>query len=290
MLSAQAVAKKLWKYPPNRIIELSNEVEEILGKKEIGELEAIDIAQKILPQIKRLLQRRIQECDEKGVTPNFRFSELSENRLIGSLRSEREEAIRSKLLHRGGFYQFLNSLNWKTFENLCLYIMQLYNFKKYDVGKRTKDGGLDFFGFYVPNVKGARYMGFLSDMNLRIFGQAKHRNKISIGEGEILKFHSQYRDFLNEAGRAYSFVLSNCRWFLKTKGPLIPLFFTNSNFSRDAKKYADRYGIITRDGEQIVEDIIRLSKAEPWFIIENKKLVFRPSQFKRYLKGLQDKK
>jgi len=289
-LSARVISEKLWKYPLDRIIELSVELESLLKKPSTSELELLDLVQKMLPQVRRLLQRKIRECDEKGITPNFRFSEFSENRLVGSLRLESEEAMRHKLLHRNNFYQFLNSLNWKTFENLCLYIIKIYNFKKYDVGKRTKDGGLDFFGFYMPHNVEVGYTGFLSSMNLRIFGQAKHRNKTSITEGEILKFHSQYRDFLNNSGRAYSFVLSKCEWFLSTKGPLIPLFFTNSEFSRDAKKYADRNGILTRDGEQIVEDIIRLSKIEPWFSMRNEKLMFHPDQFRRYLKGMQVQK
>ena len=286
-MSARVIAKKLWGFPSDGIIELTSELERILKKPGTSELELLDLVQKRLPQVKRLLQRKIQECDEKGITPNFRFSEFSENRLIGSLKSEKEEVTKHKLLHRDDFYRFLNSLDWKMFENLCLYIMKLYNFKKCDVGKRTKDGGLDFFGFYVPHDAKVGYTGFLSSMNLRIFGQAKHRNKISVAEGEVLKFHSQYRDFLNGQGRAYSYMLSQCEWFLETKGPLIPLFFTNSDFSKDAKKYADRNGIITRDGEQIVEDIIRLSKIEPWFSIRKGKLIFRQNQFERFLKEMK---
>jgi len=285
-LSARVIAEKLWGYSLNRVIELPEELERILEKSSTSELELLDLVQKMLPQVRRLLQRKIRECNEKGITPNFRFSDFSENRLIGCLRLESEEAIKQKLLNRDDFFQFLNSLTWKTFENLCLYIMKLYNFKKYDVGKRTQDGGLDFFGFYIPHKAEACYTGFLSSMNIRIFGQAKHRNKSSVAEAEILTFHSQFRDFLNEHGRAYSFVQSNCKWFIETKGPLIPLFFTNNKFSRDAKKYADRNGIVTRDGEQVVEDIIRLSKIEPWFSIRNEKLKFYPDQFKKYLKGM----
>jgi hypothetical protein len=67
-------------------------------------------------------------------------------------------------------------------------------------------------------------------------------------------------------------------------------FFTNNRFSRNARKYADRYGIITRDGEQVVEDIIRLSKIEPWFTIENEKLIFYPKKFKKHLNSMPKKK
>jgi len=282
MTSARTIANKLWQHKPNKIIELPQELEKIL-KKTGSELEVLDSAEKILPQVRRLIRKKIQRYDEKGITPNFRFSKYSENRLIGSFILEKEETIKSKLIHRNELYKFINSLNWKAFENLCLYIIELYNFQKHDRGKRTQDGGLDFFGFYVPHPV-VPYLGFLSNMNLRIFGQAKHRNKTVILEGEMRKFYTHYKDFLNKKGRAYSFVLSNCEWFLKTRGPLVPLFFTNSDFSRGAENYANTNGIITRDGEQIVEDVIRLSKNEPWFTLRNKKLKFNPNQFRSHLK------
>lgn len=120
-------------------------------------------------------------------------------------------------------------------------------------------------------------------MNIRIFGQAKHRNKQTISEGEIRKFYTFYRDFLAEKGRAYAFVSSKSQWFVKTKGPLVPMFFTNSDFSKDAAMYADEKGIVFRDGEQIVEDIIRLSKGEPWFSVKEGKIEFKPTELKRFL-------
>jgi hypothetical protein len=282
-MSSFAIAERLWNYPTDEIIQLPIEIEKMLRLSgESDELLIFEKTEELLPKVKRMLQKRIQECDEKGVTPNFRFSDLEENRLIGCVIFEKEENIKNRLVYKKKFYQLINELQWKAFENLCLYIVQIYNFRKFDIGKRTKDGGLDFYGFYVP-YSDAGYMGFLLGMNIRIFGQAKHRNKQTISEGEIRKFHTHYVDFLNGKGRAYKFVLSNSQWFLKVKGPLVPLFFTNSNFSRDAIAYANEKGIVIRDGEQIVEDVIRLSKSEPWFSSTEGKLQFNPKELKRFL-------
>jgi hypothetical protein len=283
MLSSSSIADELWKYSTDKIIELPIEIERILRKTgENNELIILEKVEVLLSQVKRLIKKKIQEYDERGTTPNFRFSNLSENRLIGCVISEKEESVKNKLAYKRHFYQLINELEWKAFENLSLFVMQLYNFQKCDLGKRTKDGGLDFYGFYVPYTE-EKYTGFLSKMNIRIFGQAKHRNKQTISEGEIRKFYTFYKDFLSEKGRAYKFVSSKSQWFLKTKGPLIPLFFTNSNFSKDALTYANGKGVVTRDGEQIVEDIIRLSKNEPWFRFREGKMSFKPEVFKRFL-------
>lgn len=283
MLSPSSIADRFWDYPNDGIVELREELERILkldGK--YSDLVLLEKVEELLPQVRRVLSRKIESCDQKGVTPNFRFSDFSENRLVGCVISEKEETVKNKLVHRKGFYQLINQLEWKAFENLSLYVMRLYRFRKYNVGKRTKDGGLDFFGFYEPWTE-EKYTGFFSRMNIRIFGQAKHRNKQTISEGEIRKFYTFYRDFLAEKGRAYAFVSSKSQWFVKTKGPLVPMFFTNSDFSKDAAMYADEKGIVFRDGEQIVEDIIRLSKGEPWFSVKEGKIEFKPTELKRFL-------
>lgn len=284
MTSAQEFVKKIWEYPSDKIIELPEELQKSLETAGYTEFEAIALAERMLPRVRYLVNTKIQFCERKRVTPNFRFSEFSNNRLVGILISEKEEQIRLKLKHRGELISLINNLKWERFESLCVYTLQLCGFEEYRVGKGSKDGGLDFFGLYP--LQSLRYKGFLTDMRLRVFGQAKHRSKSSVTGDEVRSFYTHFKDFLNEKGVAYPFVSSNFAWFLNAKGPLTPMVVTNRRFEKGAEDFADRKGIIIREGSQIVEDIIQLSKTETWLTLKQGKYIFSSDRFESHLDGL----
>lgn len=115
MLSPSSIADRFWDYPNDGIVELREELERILkldGK--YSDLVLLEKVEELLPQVRRVLSRKIESCDQKGVTPNFRFSDFSENRLVGCVISEKEETVKNKLVHRKGFYQLINQLEWKA--------------------------------------------------------------------------------------------------------------------------------------------------------------------------------
>jgi hypothetical protein len=282
MFSKKKFVEKLWESSQDTVIELPIELQKAIEKSGKGELEAIDISEEVLPSVKRMIRQKIFDCENKKITPNFRFSEQSENRLIGTLKTEKKEHMKGKLQYRKELQEFISHLNWKTFENLCLYIMQLCKFEKYNLGKRTADGGMDFFGVY--RLLGyEEYRGFLTKMTFRIFGQAKHRDKNPVKGAEVRSFHTHYLDFLIARGKAYDYVSSNCAWFLEENGPLIPLFVTNGRFAKGAVDFAEKNGIILREGAQVVEDIVQLSKDETWLVFKAGKYSFAPERFRNYL-------
>jgi hypothetical protein len=282
MLSSQAFVNKIWGFPSDKIIELPEELQKSLEADGKTELVAIALAEKMLPRVRALLSEKIRNCEKKRVTPNFRFSESSSNRLVGILISEKEEQTRLKLKHRKELGSLINNLKWEKFESLCACTLQLCGFEKYQVGKGTKDGGLDFFGLY-PLQGLVKYKGFLTGMRLRVFGQAKHRSKASVTGDEVRSFYTHYKDFLDEKGTAYTHVSQEWPWFLGAKGPLAPMVITNRRFEKGAEEFADRKGIIIREGSQIVEDIIQLSRVETWLTLEGERYVFTPGKFESYL-------
>ena len=100
MISPQAFVNKIWECHPNKVIELPEELQKSLEMAGNTELEAIALAEKMMPRIRALVSEKIQTCERKKVTPNFRFSESSNKRLVGILISEKEEQIRQKLHYR----------------------------------------------------------------------------------------------------------------------------------------------------------------------------------------------
>jgi len=234
-----------------------------------------------LKSVKRKLSEKINNARRKGIIPNFRFSTYSDDTIVGCSIFVTRKDLSQKLLFREKIYSTINGLEWDLFESLCAYVLDNYHFDRVNLGEKTKDGGLDFFGYYVPHSK-RDYVGFLSQLNLRIFGQSKHYRS-AIGESKLHEFYSLYLDFLNEKGRAYEYISSKQRWFLEVKGPVVPFFMTNNEFTRPATEFAERRGIIIREGVQIVEDIITLSKEEPWFVEENGEIKYVEKEFVNFL-------
>lgn len=289
MVSVQTFVEKVWEYPTDSIVELPDELQKQLIAEGNSELEAIALTERMMPRVRILILEKIQKCEIKRITPNFRFSESSSNRLVGILISEQEEQLKQKLRHRKELHNLIKDLKWDKFENLCVYTLVLTGFEKYSVGKRTKDGGLDFFGLYPMRFLPS-YGGFLMDLKFRIFGQAKHRTQSSVSGKEVYAFYAQFKeDFLYEKGVAYDYVSSNCPWFFEAKGPIVPMVMTNARFTKGAEEFANRKGIIVREGPQIVEDIIRLAKTETWLAIESGTYVFVPERLERYLDGMGSK-
>ena len=52
--------------------------------------------------------------------------------------------------------------------------------------------------------------------------------------------------------------------------PIVCMVVTATQFTRGAINLAEQKGIILRDGEQIIEDIIRSPKLHEWFTIYEK--------------------
>jgi hypothetical protein len=283
MISVQEFVDKIWESPLDSTIELPDELQRILENEGNNELEALSLVEKILPRVRQIILEKIQVCDRKRVTPNFRFSDYSNNRLVGILILQKEEQQKQKLRHRKELHTVINKLKWDRFEDLCVYTLTLIGFEKYSVGQRTQDGGLDFFGLYPMQIISS-YGGFLTDLNLRVFGQAKHYNGSTVGAKEIHAFYCQFKeDFLYEKGRAYEHINLEAKWFLDARGPIVPMMITNGHFTRVAEEFAGRKGIIIREGSQIVEDIIQLSKTDIWLNAEKGKYIFDATKLETFL-------
>lgn len=287
MFSAQAFVKRIWDGPHDRIIELPYELQHLLEAAGTPELEAITLAERMLPRVRGLFSERIDHDVRKNVTPNFRFSETSDNRLIGVLMWEKDEKVKLKLRYRKELHKLINDLQWEKFENLCLLTLKLSGFSRYEIGRRRGDGGLDFFGLWTVQEK-LGYKGVLTDVTLRIFGQAKHYAK-RVSADEVRVFSTHFDDYQIGRGVAYAYVNSEFPWFVEAKGPLTPMVMTNGKFAKGAEDFANFKKIGLRDGSQIVEDIIRLAEPETFLSFQEGKYYFVPGKFEKCLDELTKK-
>jgi len=283
MKREEQITNEIWQLKPDSVIDLKQYLINYLKKEGKNDLEALEYLVPLLKRVKIKLYNRIEESITKQITPNFRFSDYSEDIIIGCNIFIKKEDLSQKLLFRDEIKKTINNLSWDLFENLCVYILNIYQFEKVSIGERTRDGGLDFFGYYIPKTN-AEYMGFMSDLNLRIFGQSKHYDS-KIGEPYLHEFHDLYIDFLNGEGRAYEYIVSKQEWFFDVRGPIVPFIITNNEFTSTAIKFADRQGIVIREGIQVVEDIITLSKEEPWFIKEDGKIKYLDDEFRKFFQN-----
>lgn len=286
--SPQALAQRVWDQPVNRIIELIDELQRTFEQEGLGQLEAIESALNLSKRVRDQIIAKINYYERKKVKPNFRFSETSTNRLIGIAVSEPDPEIKTKLRYRKELFEYISSINWKAFENLCAVLLKLAGFSRLDVGKRSKDGGLDYFGI-LPLDNNFQYSGCMIGENYRIFGQAKHRKCRPVTGEEVRVFFTKYTDFEGERGPAYKKVLLNHRWFIEAKGPLIAMLVTNTRFESDAEWFAEKEKVRLREGIEIVEDIVMLAKADDWLNMVNGSYVFTPDKFNQFLEHLGSK-
>ncbi|MDR2700035.1 MAG: restriction endonuclease [Nitrososphaerota archaeon] len=281
MLSLSDIADSIWNQPVDCTFVLADELQKLFEQDGKSPLEAIEAADKCLEQVYTLIVEKINYYQQKKVKPNFSFGDESKYSLIGAAVSEKDPQVQIRLLHRNKLFTYIATLDWKLFENLCANSLRLSGFLKVDVGRRTSDGGLDFFGVKPLGTKD--YSGCTADRHYRVFGQAKRRTKDSIQHDEVRIFVSEFDDFKQDVGSAYDYVKSEHKWFIEAQGVLDAMFVTNTRFEKGAKQYAHRKKIQLREGIEIVEDIVRLAKIDDWLKIEDGKYVFAPDHFDQYL-------
>ena len=87
----------------------------------------------------RKIRAKIDECDERGITPRFRFSSADSDELVFQ-----NDAISESV--RIAAIKAMEKLSWRNFERLCCYVLRLSGVDKCSVMRGTKEGGIDIFG------------------------------------------------------------------------------------------------------------------------------------------------
>jgi len=244
------IGEQIWN-STEQVIDLEDWCESLLKKHlpDINDWEICEVSEDVERKVRSHLKREIAHCREKGSTPRYEFSEVSN--VLYRARDIRVDELKSKI----------RSINWRNFEYLCKHLLEINGIEGVGITKRSKEGGIDFYGLLRMHkfTQGV----LLKGLEIRIIGQAKHRSADrKVGEQEVKLFAKQCCDFESGKGRGQKAVPE---WFRKLKSPIVGAFITNAECTEDAYSAAKEEGIILKDGDQIAEDLVHSSELAKWF-------------------------
>lgn len=245
--------------------------------KNLSILERADILPNVIKKLKHHFDKKMGNLNQRGIRPEYEFVEYPPNTLC-----------KYDLLHENGFsfirkhrreiLDTILKMNWRSFEFLCEHLLKINNIVISGVTSRGKEGGIDFFGLLEMNRFSTGVL--LKDAKIRIIGQAKRYRNV-IDDTKVREFKTHRDDLLQNIGRA---IPKLPLWFTKSGAPLLSFFIITTKPTKGAKTYAEENSIILRDGEQVVEDLIKSIHAREWFSRKKGKLFFDEKLFMNFFK------
>lgn len=222
-----------------------------------------DLAENVEDSVFDQLNEYLDDCATRGVVPSFRWGSVDPRRLVGFLTYRRtlpsEVGERVPLAPRM-LSALSGDLTPAEFEGICARLLAQLGCTKFKATPPSHDGGIDFVGLspfdrQVPSHPVLVRPRVLGRSGFVILGQAKQlapSGRVHVEQVRSFYGSSLIAGRMSEAGESVSStdVLLNSMGF-RAAQPLVLLFVTTGEFSRDAKKLCDRLGIITVDGVQL---------------------------------------
>jgi hypothetical protein len=242
------IAKIAPSSPPVRLLDLLVEVADAGS-----DLERLEWAEALLPRVTVRLRRLVQEERDSGRDTDFVFN-ASDDRFIqgscfiepcdsDSLRDAKQRRVKSQVIASQ-----LRSLAFDEFELLCCKVLELVGAHLVRKTRRTRDQGIDFYarlslGDLSSDV--FPFRRFQDSLHIWILGQAKHYPGGRVSSAEIRELlgsvHlARAKEFASGTGSFNDLAARSC-------DPLMALFVTSGEFSRDARSLAQRSGIVVKD-------------------------------------------
>lgn len=245
------ITEEIWDSGAQRI-DLQQWCTEELKKQlpHASSLEIYDILGSVVNKVKFLLRKKFTASLEKGVTPRYEFSDAFPSLLRATKDTQSLGKIKSAI----------KNMSWESFQRLCQHLLEINGIEEAEVTRGTKEGGIDFYGL----LRMDKYLSgvLLKGVEMRIIGQARHHStRTKVGERELKVFAQECDDFKNGTGRAVQ-VLPE--WFVHSKSPVVPMFITNTGFTKGAYDLGERKGIMRRNGDQIAEDLVHSPELAKW--------------------------
>lgn len=226
------------------------------GKFKYNELESTEIFDLNKKKIISKIKDYIDSCNSKYIIPNFFFDEFDEDVLISSkfLNGKYgKQNLEYKLEWRNKFYQLIKQLDWREFEILGKLILKENHIDNVKITKSQKDQGIDFYGYFKFKEQNI-LPRFYNYFNFRIIGQIKHsENNNGVDHQKVASFGTEINKLRKTKDNTYFVNLE--QEFIKSELPIVGIFITNSYYPTKAKDFANEYGIIYWDGEQISQDL-----------------------------------
>lgn len=221
-----------------------------------SENESIEIYDSNETKIKNKIQEYIKLCDSKFIFSEYKFDEFDKDALINTkyfVEKEQQSNIEHKLEWRDNFYELLKQIDWREFELLGQLILTANHIENVKITKSQKDQGIDFYGYF--NLKSIKSLPrFYNYFNFRIIGQVKHSVKDKgVDHQKVASFGTEINKLRKSTDKSYFINLDDD--FINSKLPILGIFITNSYYPIKSKDFANEYGILYWDGEQISQDL-----------------------------------
>ena len=237
---------------PKRVLNLLTEAYVAKG---VPELEALEYAdQSEAPAIERL-QRIADERAQDGRTITWQFNPSDPSHIQGacyvmSLDAPVVVAAKQRLKQLWESLEVISGLDPLDFERLCLVVLSLMGVHNVTLTPRRADQGIDFFGRLSVKSELASIAGYppvLDMLTMWVVGQAKQFQTSQVATFDLRELVGSI-----ELARAKAYGLAGDRYphlDMKVADPVIALFFTSGQVSREARILARRSGVIAIDGE-----------------------------------------
>jgi len=237
---AREIAEEIWR-SEQRIV-LTYFLEESLVRRNLpvqGQVaEKFDgLKKRVLTEI----QKKIQSSSERRVQPRFRTT--GDPDVLIPLVNRASERIRREIVSTVG------GLSTRQFECFCVQVLSVDGVDPCDVGIGKKEEGIDLYG--ILDIGKIKESSVWHGVEVRILGQAKTS---AIGQPTVRLFHTDLNTCAKGEGRAFKLAPT---WFKQSRAPVLGMMMSRKKFTGGAAKWAAREAIVTKDLEQMVEDLVR---------------------------------
>lgn len=240
----------------------------------MSDLQITDELDEIVKRVKSLITKRIEYCKNKGIAPEYEFNDYPPNVLLRYGFKHKESVLISFLRKKSnGLYEAIDCMSWKSFEYLSKYLLQINGVNPIELTKINQEG-IDFCGLYDIS-KGSYSIIIPNKFKIRIIGQVKHYSK-KIKPKLIRAFNTYCEDVKNEEKEI---IKDLPNWFTNEKTPILGIFITTSDYTSNATKYAKKEWIILKNGEQVIDSLIRSPFSNNWVKKKGRKLTFDKISF-----------
>ncbi len=245
---------------------------------------AVDIEEpvfKLVDKVSNIIKRQIEHCKKQAIEPDYVFSSHSDTVLV-RFRSDDEEPkyVLSLRKERKKIFGIIKGIEWRDFEKLCIYLLKINKLNDVSLTKVNEEG-VDFVGiFELGKYVDSRVIP--DNYKVKIVGQVKHKKK-KVNPAMLRAFETYVKEYSRpdeELAKRLPY------WFTEVDLPIFGIYYTTSDYTRSAKNYARREWLIHRNGEQIVEDLIKSESSKEWLKPKNGDFVFDESTFTKAFMGI----
>ena len=236
---AREISEELWKN--KRKVDLTYFLEEMLESRNLlVEGEAAEKFDSLKRQIRSLVEKKIQQCWARGIQP--RYKTTSDPDVLIPMINPSAERIRHEITST------IKGLSTRQFECFCVHVLTVNGVYPCAVGAGRKEEGIDLYG--VLDIGEIRKTSVWHGVRVRILGQAKTS---TIGQPAVRQFHTDLSTCSKGEGRAFQLAPP---WFKELRGAVLGIVMSGEKFSDGALKWAAREAVVTKDAEQMIEDLV----------------------------------